>query len=178
MGYKRVGDSWNAVDGSVTGFSFIGDNCPTYMKTESELQSAGFISSSRLVPGHDAARTYWGESWRMPTIGEIRTLKSNTTWTWSSRNGVDGIKFTGKGDYASKSIFLPLAGIGSGTAWQAWENITQTGYLTWSSTHDSLLYARAMKCSWGYSDGKLGITVGAGDNKSVGIQIHPVRDAD
>ena len=37
VGYKRVGSSWNAADGSVTGFSFAYTNCPTYNKSQDQL---------------------------------------------------------------------------------------------------------------------------------------------
>lgn len=44
--------------------------------------------------------------------GEIDDLITNCTVTWTTCNGVYGQLVTGKGVYASKSIFLPAAGFG------------------------------------------------------------------
>ena len=117
VGYKRVGSSWNAVDGSVTGFSFAYTNCPTYNKSQAQLQSDGWIGAdNQLVAAHDAATKYLGSPWRMPTTSEIYALRSNTTSACTTRNGVSGVLITGKGDYASKSVFIPFVGVGSGTS--------------------------------------------------------------
>ncbi len=120
VGYKRVGDSWNSVDGSVTGFSFTSANCPTYNKSLAQLQSAGYIDSEyRLVATHDAATKLLGAPWRMPTTTDIHNLTKNTTYTRTTRNGVEGWLFTGKGNYSSKSIFIPFAGHGNGTTFSS-----------------------------------------------------------
>ncbi len=140
VGYKRVGDSWNAVDGSVTGFSFTSANSPTSGKTIAELQSSGFIDSSKiLLPAHDAASQYLGLPWRMPTSSEISALRSNTTCTCTTRNGVSGVLFTGEGDYASKSIFIPFAGNGYLTELQPGWTRSAGGYLSlgWCSDNFS-----------------------------------------
>ena len=55
----------------------------------------------------DVAAVSWGGSWRMPTKAEQDELKEQCTWTWTSRNGVEGYKVTGPN---GKSIFLPPAG--------------------------------------------------------------------
>ena len=115
VGYKLVGSSWNAADGSVTGFTFPIDGCPTVNKFLSELKSAGYVDSNyRLVPAYDAASKNWGLPWRMPKITEFEALWDNTTWTKTTVNGVSGIRFTGKGNYASKNIFIPILGYVSG----------------------------------------------------------------
>ena len=116
VGYQRVGSSLNAVDGSRTGFSFSSGNCPTYDKSTSQLQSEGYIDSTgNLVAAHDAATAHLGAPWRMPTSSEIDALISNCDTTWTTRNGVYGRLVTGRGAYASRSIFLPAAGYGSGS---------------------------------------------------------------
>ena len=94
VGYKRVGSSWNSSDGSVTGFFFV------------------FAVSSFS----DAATAALGAPWRMPTSAEIANLWNNTSWTQTKVSGVLGVKFTGKGDYSSKSIFIPSVGYASGTS--------------------------------------------------------------
>ena len=66
----------------------------------------------------DTATKLWGSNWRMPTQAELNQLRNyaddgsdalETTLTeWSSASG--GYTITGKGAYASNSIFLPAAG--------------------------------------------------------------------
>ena len=46
----------------------------------------------------------------MPTKAELDGLLANCDVAWTTVNGVNGRKFTGKGDYASNSVFLPAAG--------------------------------------------------------------------
>lgn len=45
----------------------------------------------------------------MPTREQLIELIANTTYEWTSINGVNGGKFTSKTD-SSKYIFLPAAG--------------------------------------------------------------------
>ena len=117
VGYKRnaSNNGWVSVaDGRA--FSFESGNCPTEGKdgkSNSQLKTAGYIDSTgNLVAKYDAATKYFGSRWRMPTDAEISALISNCTTTWGARNGVKGMLVTGKGAYASKSIFLPAAGHG------------------------------------------------------------------
>ena len=135
VGYKRnaSNDGWVSVkDG--TAFSFTGGNCPTYGKSNSQLQSAGYIDSTgNLVAKYDAATAHLGGSWRMPTDAEFSALINNCTATWTTRNGVAGRLVTGKGAYASKSIFLPAAGDGPGSGLL---NLGSCGSY-WSSTTTS-----------------------------------------
>ena len=69
---------------------FIGDN-----KTILELYD-------------DAANANWGGDWRMPTKAEQDELRTECTWTWTIKNGVNGYKVTSKTN--GNSIFLPAAG--------------------------------------------------------------------
>lgn len=114
VGYKRnaAHNGWVSVkDGK--SFPFSSGNCPTYGKDNSQLRSAGYIGSTgSLVVAHDAATQHLGAPWRMPTDAEFAALIKNCTTTWTTRNGVTGRLVTGKGAYASKSIFLPAAGYG------------------------------------------------------------------
>lgn len=114
VGYKRnaANNGWESVrDGS--SFTFSPVNCPTYGKDNSQLQSAGYIDATgNLVAAYDAATAHLGAPWRMPTNDEFAALISNCTTTWTMRNGVYGRLVTGKGVYASKSVFLPAAGLG------------------------------------------------------------------
>ena len=117
VGYKRENDKWVASDGSNSNFSFTKSNTPTYNKIVSTLQSEGWITADGvLAPEHDAAKKHWGGDWRMPTKQEFDDLISQCDWTRTTLNGVNGYIVRGKGDYASKSIFVPCAGLGHETS--------------------------------------------------------------
>ena len=134
VGYKRENNKWVASDGSSLNFSFETSNTPTYNKDVATLQSEGWITADGvLAPAHDAAHVHWGGDWRMPTKQELSDLGGNCDWTWTTLNGVDGYVVKGKGAYASASIFLPVAGYGTGTSFR---NAGSNGYY-WSSVPDS-----------------------------------------
>ena len=57
---------------------------------------------------YDVATVKWGDSWQMPTWGQIDELKLNCTFTWTSINGVEGGMYTSKKN--GSKIFLPAAG--------------------------------------------------------------------
>lgn len=117
VGYKRENDKWVASDGSNSNLSFTRDNTPTYNKSIPTLQSEGWITADGvLAPEYDAAKKHWGGDWRMPTKQEFGDLNSKCDWVWTTLNGVNGYIVRGKGDYSSKSIFLPCAGRGDGTS--------------------------------------------------------------
>ena len=154
VGYKRnaANDGWVSVkDGS--SFSFSDGNCPAYEKSNSELQSAGYIDSSgNLVAAHDAATAHLGAPWRMPTDAEFSELINNCTTTWETCNGVWGRRVTGKGAYSSKSIFLPAAGKGydsslyclgsNGDYWSSTPNSDDSGG-AWGLYFDSGNFSRS-----------------------------------
>jgi LysM repeat protein len=133
IGYKREGDKWVASDGSNTNFSFSKDNTPTYDKSFPELESEGWIEKKNgtytLTSKHDAAQAHLGGAWRMPTRDEFDNLVEKCDWTWTTRNGKNGYVVRGRGNYASKSIFLPAVGHGNRTSLN---NAGSLGYY-WSS---------------------------------------------
>ena len=64
----------------------------------------------------------------MPTKAEFQELVYNCTWTWTTQNGHQGYRVTGKN---GQSIFLPAAGYRSG------DSLYYDGEhgLYWSSSH-------------------------------------------
>lgn len=76
---------------------------------------------------YDAATANWGGTWRMPTKSEMKELANNCNWTWTTQNGVNGMRVTGPN---AKSIFLPAAGYYSG---ESYREVGEEGYY-WSST--------------------------------------------
>lgn len=168
VGYKRnaSNDGWVSVKDD-TGFSFSSDNCPTYNKSISQLQSAVYIDSTgNLVAAHDAATVHLGAPWRMPTDAEFSALINNCDTERTTRNGVSGRLVKGRGAYASKSIFLPAAGLGSVSYLS---DLGSDGYC-WSSTPDS-----------GYSTFAWNLYFYSGDfrldycNRYLGQSVRPVR---
>ena len=135
VGYKRnASDTGWVSSQNGASFSFTDSNCPTYNKSDSTLQSQGYIDATgNLVAQYDAATAHLGAPWRMPTADEFDALVSNCTTTWTTRNGVYGRLVTGKGAYASKSIFLPAAGYGYDSYL---DNPGSYGYF-WSSSPNS-----------------------------------------
>ena len=117
VGYRRnaSNNGWVSVSNGAS-FTFSSGNCLTYGKSNSELQSTGYIDATgNLVAAHDAATVHLGASWRMPTEAELSALIGNCATMWTNNwngTGVNGRLVTGKGDYASKSIFLPAVGYG------------------------------------------------------------------
>ena len=131
VGYVYDSLTWNATDGSKTGYSFSTGGCPTYGKDNATLRSQGYIDAAgNLVAKYDAATRHLGVLWRMPTDAEWDSLESNCTTIWTKRNGVYGRLVSGKGDYVSRSIFLPASGFGFGSYIH---NFGSQGYY-WSST--------------------------------------------
>ena len=147
VGYRRDGNAWVASDGSSSDFSFEEGNTPTYNKSKFILRGRGWITSvdviaptlgeaveiKILAPALDAAQSHWGGSWRMPTHLELASLADKCNWVWTTRNGVNGYVVSGRGHYASASIFLPAAGYGFGTSLSS---AGSYGYC-WSSVPES-----------------------------------------
>ncbi len=76
--------------------------------TQSNYGYNGFTDGkTELGPEDDAAYVNWGSSWRMPTKAQQDELRGNCTWTWTTRNGVNGQLVTGPN---GNTIFLPAAG--------------------------------------------------------------------
>ena len=66
---------------------------------------------TQLDPSDDAARANWGDEWRTPTEAEYEELVNpdNCKWEWTTKDGVNGYKVTGK--KTGQSIFLPITQI-------------------------------------------------------------------
>ena len=60
-----------------------------------------------LLPEDDAATANWGNGWRIPSIEEWQELYNNTTFAWTTQNGVEGRLFTASN---GNKLFLRAAG--------------------------------------------------------------------
>ena len=169
VGYERVGESWNAADGSVTGFSFSSANCPTYQKEIYQLREEGYLDSAdRLAAGHDAASVELGVPWRLPTREELDALVGNCDTEWTTREGMVGRLVTGRGKFASASIFLPAAGRGFNADLN---NFGSRGYYG-----SSLPSADDSGDAWGLQFDEQGFELNE-TNRHRGRTVRPVRGA-
>ena len=65
-----------------------------------------------LLIEDDAANSYMGGEWRIPTYIETQELCDNCEKVWSKLNGVDGLHFISRvKGYEGNSIFIPYAGL-------------------------------------------------------------------
>lgn len=68
----------------------------------------GFVDNLTVLESiDDAVSANWGEGWRMPTAEEFDELYQNTTFIWTTLNGVEGRLLTGPN---GNSIFMPATG--------------------------------------------------------------------
>ena len=83
-----------------------------------------------LAASADTVAQVWGGSWHMPTRAQMEELTANTTYEWTTINGVNGGKFTAQnGNY----VFFPAAGY--------WNNgssdVVGSGGWYWGSSPES-----------------------------------------
>ena len=107
---KPSGYSWSSYswcygsEGTLVKYNFNGNNGVVDNKSTLDLED-------------DAARSNWGESWRIATFDEWNELKNTNkcSWTWTTENGVKGYRVTSKIEgYKNNSIFLPASGCREG----------------------------------------------------------------
>lgn len=188
VGYTNNGLSgasakWVSAQDGTTTIMFNGADdvaVQTCYKFPDELMSKGWIDangslvvSDDAAKNRDAARVHWGASWRMMTYAELQKLTDPNCCTseWTQVNTIWGRKVTGKGAYASNSIFLPAAGYGSGAV----HNSSNQLGLYWSSTaHMGSTSKHSFHCQLG--SGKSFDALN-NNNRYLGYSVRPVRDA-
>lgn len=91
-----------------------------------------------LTLSEDAARTYLGTPWRLPSNDEFKELVDNCTHEWTSINGVAGYVFTSR--INGNKLFFPAAGFYNG---RLNNNRGARGYY-WSSSYISATTAHPL----------------------------------
>ena len=103
--------SWGNVEGHNKGEGYNFDST-TYNSTPGSELTADISTTG----GYDAARATIGGNWRMPTKDECQELINNCTCTWTTQDGIAGMRFTSKkSGYTGNSIFIPASGHYNGT---------------------------------------------------------------
>lgn len=82
-----------------------GKGADDYSVTSGQSDYSG--TEDPLATSADTAAQVWGTNWHIPTQAQLKELTANTTYEWTTINGVNGAKFTAQnGNY----IFIPAAG--------------------------------------------------------------------
>lgn len=82
-----------------------GKGAAQYAATSGDSNYSG--TENPLAASADTAVQVWGGKWHMPTIEQMEELTANTTYEWTTINGVNGGKFT---DTNGNYVFFPAAG--------------------------------------------------------------------
>lgn len=122
-------------------------------------------NKTQLDLSDDAAHVNWGGSWRMPTIDELIELEQKCSWTWTTRNGVEGYKVSRNGN----SIFLPAAGYRDYSSlyeasWEGyyWSSSLYADGLEDASEDAGCVDVASGSVDWGY------------DSRCYGLPVRPV----
>ena len=135
----------------------------TSMTKYCKSSSYGTVDNrTELLPEDDAAYVNWGASWRMPTKTQYDELKLECTWTWSTRNGVNGRLVTGPN---GNSLFLPASGYRDGTSIVS---VSTYGYYWLSTLYSS---SNSGTCQYFNSSGKYW----SGRNRYYGLAVRAVH---
>ena len=101
--------SWGNIEGHA-----VGDGYDFSQAVYDETPAADIATNLSL--SQDAARTYLGAPWRMPTAAEFQELYDNCTVVWTTLNGMRGRLFTSNEN--GNTLFFPAAGRYVGTLLQ------------------------------------------------------------
>ena len=119
-------------------------------------------NKTELELADDAAYVNWGASWRMPTYDQLYELNTKCTWTWTTKNGVNGYLVTGSN---GNTLFLPAAG---GRASNGAYGTGKGYYLSRSLDSSESCYARGWYFTSASHNGLRGF-------RYMGFTVRPVR---
>ena len=116
-----------------------------------------------LLPEDDAAAANWAGNWRMPTQAEFQELLDNTTFTWTTQNGVNGRLFTASN---GNTLFLPATGEYTSTGFS--DGGSYGGY--WSSSLNTDIPNCARCLGFNSGNGGMGNT-----SRNIGKSVRAVQ---
>lgn len=136
----------------------------------------------------DVATYLWGSNWRVPTPAELQSLcGEDHVWTWCDGSTTQyvagctlkGYKVSGKGDYADKSIFLPVTGffapLGGPIGFITNAGVTDNGGYYFSNNRNDNTHQTTTLCCK-YSSGALDIRANSVLAAEYGGAIRAVYD--
>lgn len=134
----------------------------SYIHCDGSMDTCHDLGSDIAGTEYDVAHVQWGGTWVMPSQDQIKELISICSCTWTRRNSVGGVLFTGP---SGEAIFLPEANewredrhnsvgtdfFNDGLDSEA-DELPVVGYY-WASTQrtSNLSHASCILCSNGYA---------------------------
>lgn len=88
----------------------------------------------------DSATDYWGVTWKMPTKSDFDNLLANTSRAFKSNKNAYAAVFTGKGDFSSSNLILPVAGYSTKSDAEPTHASANGIGSYWVATYDSTTY--------------------------------------
>lgn len=122
-----------------------------------------FDNLAALQNADDAAYVNWGADWRMPTVNQLKELRTNCTWHQTVVNGVNGYLIIGNN---FNTIFLPATGYMDGSSLK---NAGSNGYF-WSR---ELVYSQPYNAYYTYFDSNS--SHASYGNRDLGLAVRAVR---
>ncbi len=133
-----------------------------YIHCDGSMETCHDIGSDIAGSEYDVAHVLWGGSWVMPSQSQFQELVSSCSYTWITKNGVEGGLFIGP---SGGSIFMPAANI----RWNGFLECLVLGGYYWSSTQDTLSY-----CTYRLIFDNWGGDCRASDLRGIGLTVRPV----
>ena len=121
-------------------------------------------NKTTLEAADDVATQNWGGNWRMPTIDEWQELIDNCTWTWTTKNSVNGYEVKATN---GNSIFLPAAGWHGGSSGELLAEGWNGDY--WSSSLDTYYPGNARHVDFSSDDHDTSCA-----DRACGFSVRPV----
>lgn len=159
------GTKWATMNVGATGVTDFGDyyqygkGADAFSITSGESRYSG--TENPLAASADTATQAWGSSWHMPTYTQFEELTGNTTYEWTTIDGINGGKFTAQnGNY----VFFPATGY----YYHQLSNVGNLCYLL-SSTPDGDTYCVGLSLMDGFCDTEQA-------ERFYGCPVRPVMD--
>ena len=163
-GYYAWGETEEKDDYSWSTYKWCNGTSRTMTKYSTDSYYGTVDNKTVLDLEDDVAHVKWGGNWRMPSLDEIKELRNNCTWQWTSVNGVDGYKVIGTN---GNSIFLPATGYRYGLDVFSGGEYGEYWSTTLLGTDNSLV------SHLGFADDNYGLGV---IGRSYGLTVRPVCD--
>jgi len=139
-------------------------NKQTKYSTKKRYGAKGFTDNKAILDPHDdVAYMNWGSQWRIPSLDQIKELKEECEWIWTTYKSVTGYLVKGKN---GKNIFLPATGYRNNES--LLDKNKKGAYWSRSLREEDPYFAYGLDFDSGY--------IGwFGKGKSSGQSIRPVR---